>query len=339
MNRRLLKELKSLYIQQSTREILQNDYLIYHDETNINRVHAIIKGRHDSVYRHKFIRLDLIIPDDYPHSPPQVTFINHDSVRIHPNMYENGKCCATILNTWGDDKFEKWTSSMGIETILLTFHSFLDNHPYTYEPGGRDDPSYTVYVLHQSWTTCLLRYLEYENIEPFCEYIENYLLMNIEEIFSDLRTLQNTYPYGYYFSNCFEIDRYLIDYQRIIYRLENFYNYIEFNTTFDADAQQYTFVDMNHHCCICFDTTENANDYSILPCNHKFHTSCLNKHIQKNNNICPMCRMDLDTPQQQDPQNNTPQDTWIINPLTKRRIKVGGKTYKYLVDNGHLTPI
>jgi len=27
---------------------------------------------------------------------------------------------------------------------------------------------------------------------------------------------------------------------------------------------------------------------------------------------------------------------WIINPLTKRRIKIGGKTYMYLHDNGYI---
>jgi len=321
MNKRLLKEYKSLYVQQNSKSLLENDYLVYMNESNINRIHAIIKGRHESVYRHKFIRLDIDIPEDYPHSPPQVTFINHDSVRIHPNMYENGKCCSTILNTWGDNIFEKWTSSMGIETILLAFHSFLDNNPYTYEPGGRDNPSYTVYVLYQSWITCLLRYLEYETIPIFCDFMQEYLLMNIEEIFSDLNDALLTYPYGYYFSNCFEIERYLIDYQRIIYNLERFYNYIDFKVG-NENVLFEEFVDMNHTCCICFDTSEFV-DFTQLSCNHSFHTECLNEHVQKNNNICPMCRANI-----------TIVPTYMINPLTKRRIKIGGRTHRYLIENG-----
>ena len=185
-NRRFLKEIRQLYVQQSQRELLDNDYLIHYNETDINRLHAIIRAPSDSVYKHKFVRLDLKIPDNYPHSPPEVTFVNYDGVRIHPNMYENGKCCATILNTWGDSKFEKWTSSMGIETILLTFHSFLDNNPYMYEPGGRDDPSYTVYVMYQSWVSCLIRYLQQEKIETFNNFIHNYMMVNIDSIFIDL---------------------------------------------------------------------------------------------------------------------------------------------------------
>ena len=73
-------------------------------------------------------------------------------------MYEDGKCCLTILNTWPSEK-EKWESTMGIETILLAFLSLLDHHPYIYEPGGRDDTSYSDYVLFQTFTSCLIRYI------------------------------------------------------------------------------------------------------------------------------------------------------------------------------------
>jgi len=75
VNRRFQKEIRQLYIQQSQRNLLENDYLIYYDETNTSKLHAIIRAPYDSVYRHKFIRLDLTIPDNYPHSPPDVHFI------------------------------------------------------------------------------------------------------------------------------------------------------------------------------------------------------------------------------------------------------------------------
>mgnify|MGYP000539424239 FL=1 len=65
VNRRFLKEVRQLYIQQSQRELLDNDYLISYNETNMNRLHAIIRGPNDSVYRHKFVRLDFKIPDNY----------------------------------------------------------------------------------------------------------------------------------------------------------------------------------------------------------------------------------------------------------------------------------
>lgn len=330
--------------QQNEKELLDNDYLIHVDDTNVNTVHAIIKAPEESVYRHKFLRLDIQIPDNYPHSPPAVTFVNHDHVRIHPNMYEDGKCCATILNTWGDSKFEKWTSSMGIETILLTFMSFLDNNPYTYEPGGHDDPTYTVYVLFQSWTTCLIRYLQRESIELFTSFMSNYLMVNIGSVFDDLIELQRKYPYGYYSCRCFEIDEYVIDYDRVTQTLEFYFNYIEYkdklpelpeNTQVTAppDNELHDSAssaplprrnETDFVCSICFDTVENDTNYTVTSCGHKFHFKCLENHVAENGDVCPMCRTEFTL------------TNWIISPITKRRVKVGSKTWQYLFDNGHI---
>ena len=351
MNKRFRKEIKSLYLQQSQRPLLENDYLVYQDESNVNFLHTIIKAPYDSVYRHKFIRLDFEIPDNYPHSPPKVTFVNHDGVRIHPNMYQDGKCCSTILNTWPSEN-EKWTSSMGIETILLTFHSFLDNNPYTYEPGGRDDPSYTNYVKYQSWITLLIRYLQYEKIDAFKEYMYNYLLLNIDTIFTELSQLNEMYPRGYYNTKCFEIENYIIDYKMISEKLQDHYNYIYFtenngNSDVDED-EEFTFqmfLNKDFACSICFDTNTNTNenenenenedqDVVTLECKHKFHKTCLKTHVETNNKICPMCRKNIkDEITEEERESEWIINQWIINPLTKRRVKIGSRTFKYLKEN------
>lgn len=340
MNRRLAKEVQRLCVQQGQRELLDNDYLVWLDESDTSRLHTIIRAPRDSVYRHKFLRLDFVIPDNYPHSPPSVTLVKWDSSRIHPNMYQDGKCCATILNTWGDDRLEKWTSSMGIETILVTFQSFLDNQPYTYEPGGRDDASYTVYVAHQSWHTLLLSYLQNERIELFREYMNNYLLMYIDSVFSDLTTAHIQYPPGYYNSRCFEIDDYTIDYARISDRLQYYYNYMEFTSVTDrqpglTDVSFAEFLTTEYTCSVCFDTIDtttldntSAVSVVVLPCTHRFHTHCLQEHTRTNHNICPMCRRDLNLPERDEiRQPEPPSDQTIINPETRRRIRVGGRVY------------
>jgi len=340
MNKRFRKEIQSLYIQQTQKPLLENDYLVYEDESDINLLHAIIKAPYDSVYRHTFVRLDFKIPDNYPHSPPKVTFVNHDNIRIHPNMYRDGKCCSTILNTWPSEN-EKWTSSMGIETILLTFHSFLDNNPYTYEPGGRDDPSYTVYVRHQSWITLLIKYLQYEKIDSFKEYIYNYLLLNIDSIFTELSQLNEMYPRGYYNTKCFEIENYIIDYKMISEKLQDHYNYIYFteNNGDVEEDEEFTFqmfLNKDFTCSICFDTncTNESEDVITLECNHKFHKTCLKTHVEINNKICPMCRKNIeDEITEEKIENDLIINQWIINPLTKRRVKIGSRTYKYLKEN------
>lgn len=342
MNKRLLKEIRQLIIEQNKKPLLDNDYLVSLDDDNLNKVQAIIKCPYDSVYRHKFVRLNFDLPEDYPHSPPKVTFVNYDGVRIHPNMYEDGKCCSTILNTWPSDN-EKWTSSMGIETILLTFHSFFDNNPYTYEPGGRDDSSYTEYVLYQSWKTCLLRYLhDYSQPQIFTTFIHNYLMVHVEDIFNELTSLLEEYPYGPRYTRCFEIDNYIINYENIIYRLEQHYQYIDYKENFAIEGEEMdydSFIDKDYKCNICFDTIEDDCDVINLTCKHSFHIKCLNAHMSTNGNICSLCRNQISSNDLNIITNKCKSlkrslEDWIINPETKRRVKVGSRTYLRLIDEG-----
>jgi ubiquitin-protein ligase len=330
MNSRLMHELHRLYNEQSSKPLLGNDYLVHCNEADATLVHVLIKPPHDSVYRHKFIRLDIQVGSDYPHSPPTVTFINHDNSRIHPNMYEDGKCCATILNTWGNDKYEKWTSSMGVETIILAFTSFLDNNPYTYEPGGTDDHTYTTFVQFQSWYTCFLKYFEHETIEPFYEYMEAYLDENIDDIRDQLEFSMLLCPRDYYYTRCFEIDFYIIDYQNVLTRVMDYYTYYEYKKRHrhqvndGSELSQIQFLDKDFDCSICYDTHPSTKQVT-LHCQHAFHQDCLDEHVQKNGDLCPMCRADIVTDVE-----------WMINPYTKRRIKVGGRTYLFLEENGML---
>jgi ubiquitin-protein ligase len=324
-----MSELRRMMLAQNAKPLLENDYLVHFDENNLTKVHTLIKPPKDSVYKHKFIRLDFDIPEDYPHSPPKVTFINFDGVRIHPNFYEDGRCCSTILNTWGNSKFEKWTSSMGIETILLTFHSFLDNNPYMYEPGGRDDESYTVFVQYQSWHTCLVKYLHFEIIEQFRVFMTSYLMQNIDEIFRVLIELRNMYPFGYYYTKCFEIDDYVINYDSVIELLQYYYYHILASVPGSEDVSkevtetEETNSQSQCQCNICFDT-QALCIYGNTKCGHTFHKQCLKEHLEKNSNVCPLCRSELD---------NKDVDYWVINPQTKRKVKLGSRTYKYIVEN------
>lgn len=400
VNKRLLREIKSLLETQNTKPLLDNDYLVLLNEENSNLVHTIIKAPTDSVYKHTFIRLDFEIPSDYPHSPPKVFFINHDNVRIHPNMYEDGKVCATILGTWPSDN-EKWTSSMGIETTILALMSFFDNNPYTHEPGGRDNPTYTTYVRHQSFITCLIRYLQKESIYEFKHYIQEYMLSYIDQIFLELDQLNNRYPANYYYTPCFEIDNFHINYTLISYKLQELLEDILFEQPFEqlgdstlsahtnelvnlneteiglvvtneSESNNYTtpsssFQEMDsldyfmaqiysndtqkpicegnsnstpppihsekeYKCCICFDTESNG-PVDKLNCNHTFHRRCISMHIEKNSRVCPLCRQYIVSFSHTKYKKT---DTWVINPKTQKRIKVGGKTYHSLVDEGIL---
>jgi ubiquitin-protein ligase len=328
-NKRLLKEVTNLIKQQNSKKLLDNDYLISLDEQDIFKVHAIIKGPYDSVYRHKFIRLTLTFTDNYPYEPPVVTFVNYSEKRIHPILYECGRVCLTILNTWPSEN-ERWSSSMTIETILLVIMSFLDWHPYKHEPGGRDDETFTDYVKYQSWYTCLINYIDKETI--FKNYIDNYIIKNWSSIYMELYNLNYEYPHDYYETVCFEIDLYIINYQNIINTLQVYQVQPVLESCIESCID--TDVNYNHNynykCEICFDTlltgvSDIKNTTLVtLECGHSFHKDCVSNHMIFNNN-CSLCRAPIKI-------------EYVMNPETNRKIKVGGKVYKYLIDIGYDLP-
>ena len=317
MNKRLLKELKNLMLQQS-RNLLDNDYIIYYEDSNINKIHALIKGPKESIYKHKFLRFLFEIQEDYPHSPPIVTFIKNDESRIHPILYENGRVCLTVLNTWPSNN-EGWSSSMTIENILLTILSFLDYTPYIHEPGGKDDSTYTIYSEYQTWNTCLIKYIEYPDLLPeiFINYIYEYIYENIYDILKKLYTLEKKYNIDYYYTKCFYIEYYILNYTEILNNIRKIYYIIQ--EYYFTKIKGGTLIldsllrdDNSFTCNICFDTSE----YTLLTsleCKHCFHTICIKKHMYYNGNKCSMCRSD------------TFITTDIINPLTNRKIKINSK--------------
>lgn len=45
-------------------------------------------------------------------------------------------------------------------------------------------------------------------------------------------------------------------------------------------------------CIICMENIEEKNKI-ILPCGHEYHATCFCENIVKNNNKCPMCRIEI----------------------------------------------
>jgi ubiquitin-conjugating enzyme E2 G1 len=81
-------------------------------------------------------------PPTYPHLPPTLTF---ETPIFHPNVYENGEVCISILHPPEDDKYgyesasERWSPVQTPETILLSVISMLsspnDESPANIEAG------------------------------------------------------------------------------------------------------------------------------------------------------------------------------------------------------------
>jgi len=147
---RLIKDVKQL----KGHPLSGDNIYYYHDEENMMRGYALIIGTIDTPYFGGYYLFTLNYPEDYPHSPPNVTYLtNGDNIRFNPNLYINGKVCISLLNTW---RGEQWTSCQTINSVLLTLATLLCNDPLVNEPGIRKG--------HQDCEN-YSRIIEYKNID------------------------------------------------------------------------------------------------------------------------------------------------------------------------------
>ncbi|CAG2106472.1 unnamed protein product [Medioppia subpectinata] len=100
-------------------------------------------------------------PQDYPYNPPVIKFLTKV---WHPNVYENGDLCISILHPPIDDPqsgelpCERWNPTQNVRTVLLSVISLL-NEPNTFSPANVDAS-----VMYRRWKESKGRDKEYENI-------------------------------------------------------------------------------------------------------------------------------------------------------------------------------
>ncbi|KIW07669.1 uncharacterized protein PV09_01609 [Verruconis gallopava] len=92
------------------------------------------------LYGGGFFRARLSFPQDYPHSPPKMRF---ETPIWHPNIYENGEVCISILHPPEEDSMgyesasERWSPVQTPATILLSVISMLSS-PNDESPANVD---------------------------------------------------------------------------------------------------------------------------------------------------------------------------------------------------------
>ena len=76
-----------------------------------------IKGPVNSCYEGGIFEVNIIIPDDYPFSPPKIKF---DTTIYHPNIsYITGEICLDIL------KKKNWIPELSIMAVLISLQSLM----------------------------------------------------------------------------------------------------------------------------------------------------------------------------------------------------------------------
>ncbi|KAL5004879.1 hypothetical protein ScPMuIL_018335 [Solemya velum] len=131
------------------------------NDDNLFDWEVAIFGPPGTLYEGGYFKANMKFPTDYPYSPPSVRFI---SKMWHPNVYENGDVCISILHPPVDDPqsgelpSERWNPTQNVRTILLSIISLL-NEPNTFSPANVDAS-----VMFRKWRESKGKDKEYENI-------------------------------------------------------------------------------------------------------------------------------------------------------------------------------
>lgn len=105
-------------------------------------------GPPDTIYTGGYFKAHLTFPDTYPFNPPKMTFLEP---LFHPNVYQTGVICISILHPPGEDATsgerpeERWNPTQSVKTILLSVISLL-NEPNTSSPANVDAS-----VAYRAW--------------------------------------------------------------------------------------------------------------------------------------------------------------------------------------------
>lgn len=140
--KRIQKEIQDL---EESKVILQESGIYFHyEDSDIKKLYVMMIGPSETPYEDGFYFFQFQYPDNYPMTPPvakymtqgfmgNVTNGREKLVRFNPNLYENGKVCLSMLNTW---KGPGWVPTNTIINVFVAIQALvLTKNPLENEPG------------------------------------------------------------------------------------------------------------------------------------------------------------------------------------------------------------
>ncbi|KAJ3255129.1 Baculoviral IAP repeat-containing protein 6 [Boothiomyces macroporosus] len=109
------------------------------DEHSMHLMQLCLVGPEGTPYANGVFIFDIVLPNTYPLAPPKFTFktTGNGSWRANPNLYNNGKVCLSVLNTWSANQWIPGKSTL-LQVIISIQAMILVNRPYFNEPGFGD---------------------------------------------------------------------------------------------------------------------------------------------------------------------------------------------------------
>ncbi|CAI9089401.1 OLC1v1023967C2 [Oldenlandia corymbosa var. corymbosa] len=138
-------------------------------EARMDLMRAVIVGPQGTPYHDGLFVFDIYFPPKYPEIPPIVHYYS-GGLRINPNLYESGKVCLSLLNTWNGEGSEKWLpgNSTMLQVLVSIQALILNATPFYNEPGYE-------------------RYTGPEGERRCNEYSENVFIMSLKTMMYTLR--------------------------------------------------------------------------------------------------------------------------------------------------------
>uniref|UniRef100_A0A1X7VLP9 UBC core domain-containing protein n=1 Tax=Amphimedon queenslandica TaxID=400682 RepID=A0A1X7VLP9_AMPQE len=135
--RRLAQEVASLST--SLPLSLSSTVFLCCDEERLDVMKVLITGPSDTPYANGCFLFDVYFPPEYPSVPMSINLCTtgQGSVRFNPNLYNDGKVCLSVLNTWHGRPEEKWnpTTSSFLQVLVSIQSLILVPEPFFNEPG------------------------------------------------------------------------------------------------------------------------------------------------------------------------------------------------------------
>lgn len=200
------RTLKDLNLLQKNQDELNSRGIYFHfDECDIFNPSFLIIPKHKqdldfpqliSPYTNGFFVFKLTIPEDFPLSPPKIKFHPQQSTcRLHPNYYETGKVCLSVINTWSRDDWAPTTSLMAISNIL---EERLNERSICFEPGCEQSglsrmEQFNETVRYGVYKHAILPIIQSKNqyYQPFQDIIQCHWQNNKQTYLSELQTLSS----------------------------------------------------------------------------------------------------------------------------------------------------
>lgn len=121
-------------------KILENDLpdtiFVRVYESRMDLLRAVIVGAAGTPYQDGLFVFDVLFPPTYPTIPPMVYYYS-GGLRLNPNLYDCGKVCLSLLNTWTGKNNEMWDpkQSTMLQVLVSIQALILNANPFFNEPG------------------------------------------------------------------------------------------------------------------------------------------------------------------------------------------------------------